>query len=140
MLKVKLDDVLEAIELAFDEFEYFYNNETGEIILYGDPMLTGVDQSEFLEDLEENFDKYIRLPTKFEINDYHIMETFIWNLPEGRIQDELEIAIRGRGAFRRFKDKISYFDIEDQWFSYRDKEYKRMAIRWCKDNNIEYVE
>ncbi|MBO0995967.1 hypothetical protein IPU53_23600 [Bacillus sp. SD088] len=63
----------------------------------------------------------------------------MWSLPEGEVQDELEDAIRGRGAFRRFKDKIYYFGIEEQWFSYRDSEYKRMAVRWCEDHNIEYI-
>ncbi|WP_242698535.1 hypothetical protein [Bacillus sp. SD088] len=73
-MKVKLEDVLEAIESASDEFEYYYNTESGEIIMYGDSMHTGIDQSDFLEDLEDDEDnKYIELPSKFEINDYHIM-------------------------------------------------------------------
>ncbi|GIN74520.1 hypothetical protein J14TS2_49950 [Bacillus sp. J14TS2] len=139
-MKIKLEDVLEAIESASDEFEYYCNTESGEIIMYGDSMLTGIDQSDFLEELEADDDnKYIELPSKFEINDYHIMETFIWSLPEGEVRDELEDAIRGRGAFRRFKDKIYYFALEEQWFSYRDSEYKRMAVRWCEDHNIEYI-
>ena len=47
-----------------------------------------------------------------ESHEYSIMERFIWSLPEGTIQDRLENAIRGRGAFRRFKDSICWLGIE----------------------------
>jgi|SRR5699024_1845809 len=135
---IKLNNVIEAIELASDEFNY-YNSETREIIMYADPMITGIDQSDFLEDLEADIDnKYIQLPTKFDVNDYDIMESFIWNIKDEKTQNELEEAIRGRGAFRRFKDKIQKFDLEEQWFSYRDNAYKRIAIEWCENHNIEY--
>lgn len=138
-MKVKLDDVIEAIELASDSFGYYYNSETGEIIMYADPILTGIDQSDFLEDLETDVDfKYIQLPTNFDINDYHIMETFIWSLKDENMQEELDDAIRGRGAFRRFKDKIQKLDLEEQWFSYRDNVYERIAISWCETHHIKY--
>jgi hypothetical protein len=35
MKKVKLEDVLEALELADDEGSYYYNKVTGEIIYIG---------------------------------------------------------------------------------------------------------
>ena len=136
---IKLNNVIEAIELASNEFDYYYNSETREIIMYADPMITGIDQSDFLEDLEADVDnKYIQLPTKFDVNDYDMMESFIWSIKDEKMQNELEEAIRGRGAFRRFKDKIQKFALEEQWFSYRDNAYKRIAIEWCENHNIEY--
>src|SRR5699024_7653161 len=120
-------------------FEYYYNSENGETIMYADPMLTGIDQSDFLEELETDVNhKYIQLPTKFDINDYHIMETFIWGLKNENMQDELEEAIQGRGAFRKFKNKIQKLKLEEQWFSYRDNAYERIAIRWCEAHHIKY--
>lgn len=38
---------------------------------------------------------YIPLPGQYEINEYRIMEEFIYDLPEGRNQDTLERAILG---------------------------------------------
>jgi hypothetical protein len=137
-MKVKLDDVLEAIELASDEYEYFYNIETGETVMYADSLITGIDNGELEADLEENYDKYIKLPTKFDINEYHIMEEFIWNLPTGKIQDKLEKAVQGRGAFRRFKEMVYDLGIEKKWFDYEAESYKKIAIEWCKYNDIEY--
>jgi hypothetical protein len=138
-MKIKLADVLEAIELASDEFEYYYHKKTGETVMYADPLITGIDNRELEADLEENFDQYIRLPTKYEINEYHIMEEFIWSLPEGKTQEKLERAIQGRGAFRRFKDLVYDLGIEEKWFAYQAAAYKNMAIAWCKDNDIDYI-
>ena len=63
----------------------------------------GEDNSELIEEIEDSFiEEYIPLPGQYEINEYRIMEEFIYDLPEGRNQDTLERAIQGRGAFRRF--------------------------------------
>lgn len=138
-MTIKLDDVIEAIELASDEFEYYYDQETGDMIMYADPIVTGIDQSDFLEDLEaDENNRYIQLPSKFDVNEYSIMESFIWHIKDQKTQNDLERAIRGRGAFRRFKENIHKFDIEKQWFAYRDEAYKRIAVAWCEDHHIDY--
>ncbi|MCD8021312.1 MAG: UPF0158 family protein [Clostridiales bacterium] len=49
-------------------------------------------------------------------------------------------AIRGRGAFRRFKDGIYYHGIEQQWYDYQADAYKQIAVRWCRDEGLEYEE
>lgn len=137
-MKIKIDDVLEAIELASNEFEYYYNTETGETVMYANSLISGIYNEEFDEQLDENYDKYIKLPNKFDINEYHIMEEFIWSLPEGKIHDRLESAIQGRGAFRRFKDMVYELGVEKTWFVYQTEAYKKIAIEWCKNNDIEY--
>ena len=47
-------------------------------------------------------------------------------------------AIRGKGAFRRFKDWVIDMGIEQLWYDYRDDAYKRKAAQWCEENRIEY--
>ena len=91
-------------------------------------------------DVVENFENYIELPTKDEINEYDIMEEFCLTISDQRKQDSLLRAIRGKGAFRRFKDRIIELDIENQWYVYRGEQLKQIAIEWCRDNHINYVE
>lgn len=56
----------------------------------------GEDNSELIEEIEDSFiEEYIPLPGQYEINEYRIMEEFIYDLPEGRNQDTLERAILG---------------------------------------------
>lgn len=131
-MKVKLEDVVDAIEMASDEYQYFYNRMTGEVLAVGDPFLTGDEQDrEMLEEIDENWDNYERLPAKYDINEYQIMESFIEDEIPAAIQDQMEEAIRGKGAFRRFKEMLRGLDMEEEWYGYRDMEYRRLAKEWC---------
>ncbi|WP_241993815.1 UPF0158 family protein [Mesobacillus foraminis] len=49
-------------------------------------------------------------------------------------------AIRGKGAFRRFNDNIINFQLEEQWYSFRERCFRQIAISWCKENQIDYME
>ena len=139
-MKIKLDIVLDAIECADDAFTYYYDTETKDSVFLQDPLYTG-ESNEELEDLiDNNPDRFYRLPTKYDIHEYSIMEDFVNDLPSGRAKDELASAIHGKGAFRRFKNGIEYHGIEQLWYDYRDNAYKQIAIRWCKDNGFEYEE
>ena len=60
-----------------------------------------------------------------------------------RISDEkagqrLERAIRGRGAFRRFKDELheEYPDLVPVWYAFRDTRAQRRAVQWLTDSSL----
>lgn len=91
-------------------------------------------------DVIENFNNYEELPTQFEINEYEMMEDFCFTLTD-KHQNILLNGIRGRGAFRRFKDTVHDLGIAEEWYRYRDECYKRIAIKWCEHNrDIEHTE
>ena len=140
MMTIRLEQVLDAIETADDAFTYFYDTQTGETVFLADPVITG-EANEELEDLIESFgDRFLRFPTKYDIHEYSIMASFVDALPPGSTREELIHAIRGRGAFRRFKNGIYYHRIEQQWYNYREQTYREIAIRWCRDKDIEFTE
>lgn len=140
-MKIKLDQVIEAIETADDAFTYFYDTQTGETVYLQDEIITG-ERNEELEELIENAPRgrFLRFPTKYDIHEYSIMENFVYSLPVGAARQELANAIRGRGAFRRFKNGIYYHGLEQQWYDYRDQTYREIAIRWCEDEGLEYTD
>ena len=134
-MKVKLDDIIDALEFVncgMDTSAYL-NPETYEIVYIDDYS----DTSE--EEREKIYDEYIALPTKYYIDEYSMMEEFIETIEDVRLYNQLYIAISGKGAFRRFKDTCINFDVIDDWYKFRDKKYRELAIEWCKDNNIEYI-
>ncbi|MCC6568509.1 MAG: hypothetical protein IT315_04670, partial [Anaerolineales bacterium] len=47
--------------------------------------------------------------------------------------------IRGSGAFRRFKDTIYRYRIEEDWFRFRDEAYKEIAVSWLKSHGFAYT-
>lgn len=85
-------------------------------------------------------DKYIPLPTKFDIHEYGIMERLCLSIRDTKISDILYNSIKGSGAFRRFKQNIYRYNIQDDWYNYRDAALREIAIEWCEDNNIEFTE
>lgn len=140
-MKVKLEDVLEALDFANDETQYYYDVKNEKVLMVFDGMVDGEDNPELVEEIEDGFiEDYIPLPGQFDIHEYRIMEKFIYDLPEGKSQDILTRAILGRGAFRRFKDKLYDLNLEQKWYDYRDHVYERIAREWCKKYKIDVVE
>ncbi len=89
-------------------------------------------------DVIENWDGYIELPDKWDINEYNIMEEFCLSIKNEKLSDKLYYVIKGRGAFRRFKGEIIQYGIEEDWYNFRDEALKGIAIRWCNANEIVY--
>ena len=66
------------------------------------------------------------------------MEGFCYSQENEKLKNELCYAIEGRGAFRRFRDLIARYDMEDEWNAYRYKALCEIACEWCEFNGIEY--
>ena len=136
-MKVKLSDIIDAIEITDQYSEYFLDKETGKVEWVSDMAMTQEEQDEVYDRLDEH--GFYRLPTSFDIRDYDIMEDFIDTL-SGSNHDRLASAIQGKGAFRRFKDAVIRMGIDKQWYDFQADAYKRKAARLCEDNDIEYEE
>ena len=139
---VKLSLVIEAIEMADDNSTAYYDLEKQELIWYMEEF--GYQQEEEDEVIEEMIEegwrtRFFKLPDKFDINEYHFMEDFIYDeLPAGGVRDQFEDAIRGRGAFRRFRSLAERLGIIDEWYEYKEKAQKELAIEWCEENGFNY--
>ena len=140
-MKVKLEDIIEAMEFAGMEPEYYYDTQNDKDVILIEGMVDGEDNPELFEDIKEGFvEDYIPLPGQYDINEYRIMEEFIYELPAGKNQDALSGAIQGRGAFRRFKDKLYDLNLEKQWYQYRDEAYEKIARQWSERHKIDLAE
>lgn len=156
MKPVKLKDIVDEMEMQMDEYKKYLNKETGGIVTVSTEELSIAEESEEEDDFSEypdwqrdsimdaldvieNWDNYIELPDKWEINEYDIMEAFCGSIKNDRVSNALYSAIRGSGAFRRFKDAIRRYGVEDDWYKFRDEALKGIAIRWCEENEIVYV-
>ena len=150
---VKLEEIINGLEIQNDNSMAFLNKITGEVIVIDEEEFRAAEEDEDLmnyklwqrdliktaKDLLEDEDKYIHLPSKFDINEYEIMQNFCLSITDQRISDELHYSIKGRGAFRIFRDMIKRFGIEGDWYQYRDEAIKQIAIDWCNEKGIVYV-
>ncbi|MCQ1528301.1 UPF0158 family protein [Lutispora saccharofermentans] len=155
-MPIKIKDLVDEMQMQFDEYKMYLNKETCEIVTASTENLSIAEESEEADDFLQypdwqreairdaldiilNWNKYVELPDKWEINEYSIMERFCSSIENDRISDALFTAIRGRGAFRRFKDTLYRYGIEQDWYSFYEKALKEIAIDWCQHNNIDYI-
>ena len=136
-MKVKLADVSNALERTDDFSEFSLDMQTGEIVWTNEMAMDREEMAEICDKLEEH--GFRRLPSQYDINRYEIMDDFIQTL-SGTAYSKLDHAIRGRGAFRRFKGGIRELGLEQNWYAYLAEAYRRIAIEWCEDNDIEFEE
>jgi hypothetical protein len=151
-IKVNIDDVIEGMEMQFDDSSHLLNIKTGEVIFIQDEFLRDAEDEEpfdhlpdwqqeqmiLANDILDHDENYVDLPSKFDIHEYNMMEEFCISVKDPKSRDILLRAIRGKGAFRRFKDKIPDVGLQQDWYDYRDKCYRQIAIDFCEENNLEY--
>ncbi|MDP2935487.1 MAG: UPF0158 family protein, partial [Dehalococcoidia bacterium] len=85
--------------------------------------------------------RFITVPKTESHEAYGDMEEFIVTVKDRILQGLLEVAIDGRGAFRRFKDVLARYPNEEQrWFRFRDERGRQRILEWLEEEGIEAVE
>lgn len=150
---VILEELVEALDTQSEECAPFLNRATGRTVFviqeYADLATEDSESDERPAWMKECVDeareilssvggKYLPLPTTHDVNEYAIMERFIATLTDPRVAEDLAGAIRGKGAFRRFKDCAARRNVQDRWYDFRDKALTEVAVRWCEENGIAY--
>ena len=149
---VKLKDIIEGLEFLTEEGSSYLNTTTGEVVYVTTEELRAAEEDAPLEDFPAwqhdairiageilATDHYLPLPDRFEINEYRMMERFCLSVDDDDLRDDLCDAIRGRGAFRRFKDRMQAYGIAEAWCRYRDEALREIAIAWCEAHDILYT-
>ena len=131
---VSLEKIIEGLEMVDNIVDCYYDPEKDEI------FLSNIGEYEELteDEIDELFEKSIILPTQHEINEYQIIVDFIETIDNLEIKSNLQRLIQGKGAFRRFKDYCFESNIIQDWYKYKEQKYKEIAIKWCKQNELEY--
>jgi hypothetical protein len=154
-MKVKLSELEMAVESDMDETHQFVNMATGEVVFFTDEELNAVEEDASLDDypewqhevieearkvIEAEVGEFVHAPSQYDFHEYAVMEDFCYSLEDEAASNQLLDLIRGRGAFRRFKDGVYTLGIEDEWHSFRDDALKKYLVDWCEEQGIEYVD
>ncbi|MBR2745133.1 MAG: hypothetical protein IKD99_00230 [Erysipelotrichaceae bacterium] len=137
---VPLKLIVQGLEASSEPFRQYLDIEEMKIVSL--PQNHPQDDSspeelEMSEQIKQLYKKrYFPLPDPSEIDDYRIMRNFVYSLNEGDVKDELESALHGKGAFRRFKSAVHYTGMNNTWYSFRDTVYREIAVKWCQQNNL----
>ena len=131
---VTLSKIIDGLEMVDNTIDCYYNPEKDEIFLSNIGEYGNLSEDQ----IDKLFEKSIILPTQYEIHEYQIMVDFIDTIEDLEINNNLQRLIQGRGVFRRFKDYCAEMNIIKNWYDFRNKKYKQIAIEWCEQNKLEY--
>jgi hypothetical protein len=151
---VRLNDIVDALDMQFDESSSFLDLDSGHVETISHDLLreaeeSGDDEEPDLPALQKqeweiarrivSSGRFKELPTKFEVHEWEIMQDFSHSVEPDRIREDLLHAIHGAGAFWNFKDTLRRHGIESAWFAFRAEALKQIAVNWCEANHIVWV-
>ena len=155
MKSMKLSELIEALEFDFEEIRAFVDLENGCVVMVQRSVLSDVEEGdeEALSDVPDwqkdeveiaraivadAGKRFVTPPDKYEFHEYRQMERFIGTVRNAGAADQLSQAIRGKGAFRYFKDTADRLGLLNRWFQYRHDAMKEFVVDWAADNNVPY--
>ena len=150
---IQLKDFVSEMDTLSDEYSVYLNIRTGEFVGLSSEDLGLAEDAEPLDDYPDwqkevikevekvlSSSDYKELPSKFEIHKYAIMKRFCYSVEDEDLSFRLLNSIRGRGAFRRFKAEIHTYGIADDWYAYRKRAFKEIAVDWLESYDIPYID
>jgi soluble cytochrome b562 len=153
--KAKLSDLIEPLEFELEDYVTRFDRRTGRIVSVERHIVSAFEegQEEELGDIpdwqkeqldiarsmaEDDGQRFIAAPDKFEFHEYRHMERFIGTVDDADHAEQLSRAIQGKGAFGYFKDTAHRLDLIEQWYRYRDNAMREFVIEWAKANDVPY--
>jgi hypothetical protein len=152
-LPVSLRQVVDELAVLDHEHHAFIDKRSGELITVSDDEIRLVEegfgpeevpawQREMLPKVQEVLESegYLALPSAWDIDEYRIIARFCHAVADEDHREELLRAIRGRGAFRCFKDTLARLGLREQCDRYRDEALAEIAVDWLEEHGIPYLE
>jgi Uncharacterised protein family (UPF0158) len=145
-----LDDLIDALEMQSDSIYAYLDRETGEVFLVSEESLSlskaEPERIAMLPDWQkeeaelairiQTTDRYLDLPSQFDVNEWNIMNEFSQQVKRDSIRNNLLHAIHGNHAFRRFKDEIANHDLWEEWNRFRRRAFVEILRDWSEENSV----
>lgn len=166
-LKVNLEELKLAFDSGFAETWYYLDLATGEVIAVTAETrqqleaLLETAETETIEAIGEAIQtqdvpdwqkevlhsaalvefgynsRFIEIPQADSREGYEDMEAFIETVADQDLQELLQVAIRGKGAFHRFKNVLATYPQErERWFQFDDERLHRRVLDWLEAEGI----
>jgi len=137
---VNWDDLEMALTSNPAEWSFYLDVRTGEVQMVPIDRLGEDDDWPSEEDLDDALAAGHLIPVEplGSRIEYGWMAEFAETVGDARLRDRLEVALDGRGAFRRFKNVLLDFPAErERWFAFRDERLHAAAREWLAEQGIE---
>jgi hypothetical protein len=140
-LRVAMDDLLDAMTFSEDDpMSFFLDLETGKVESRFSPEVYGApaeDEDDFDQRFADDPQRYKEIPKYAGHDEYNLMCRFADAVDEEDIRERLDIALQGKGTFRRFRDVVfRYPDLKAKWFATRQDALLKEALDWLESLDI----
>jgi hypothetical protein len=155
-IKLKLSAIIEAMECETDELPAYFNRKTGTIEIAHTEVLSAIDDGDDPQDVIEMHgvsendielgkqiiagSPWLPLPSKFDIHDYKIMQDFAYSRDNPDLNRTLTNAVRGNGAFSRFRSAVQQAGVLDDWYAFKKSSYRDHAQDRCEVEGLEFID
>lgn len=137
---VNWDDLEMALTSNADEWACYLDVRNGEVQMIPIDRYSASDDWPSEEDIEAGLaaGHLIPIAPLDSSIEYGWMTEFAESVVDARLRTRLEIALDGRGAFRRFKNVLAGHPAErERWFAFRDALVRAAAREWLVEQGIE---
>jgi aminoglycoside 6'-N-acetyltransferase I len=148
---VSLNDVVEAIESTNDMVSAYIHRKTGKIVGVMRDLLDVEEEEESAEGAggwqakaraeareARSSPDFLQLPDAFELRVGDVMRRFCDEVRDTEFGDSLRNAVRGSGAFRRFKAALHRAGQFDRWERYRIEAVEDKVAEWLSAHGIPF--
>lgn len=92
-----------------------------------------------IDEIENNLGtRYLEIPSIEHFIPYNFRVSFIETIDDVALQNSLFKAIKGRGAFRRFKDiLLDHPSLQERWRDYEAKKQEEVINDWLEKKGFE---
>ena len=81
--------------------------------------------------------RFLLIPTTPSYKGYQDMVDFVDTVPHAHLRDQLDVALDGKGAFRRFKNVLLRYPHErERWFAFSDQRQRERADAWLREQGV----
>ena len=114
-------------------FDCYYNSKTNEIVTI--PNYSHIaDEDDFKEAFRADLEKvkkhqadFMKIEVLQSFENFKIMELFVEQLPDKKLQSELENVLANKKPFQNFKHKIDLSDFRQNWFDFKQSELEKIV-------------
>jgi len=155
MKPIKLSELIEVLEFDSAEYTNRVDLQDGCVVRLPNSLLSAAEEGdeEVLDSLADwekeeveiakaivadSGERFVEAPSKFDFHEYRQMERFIGMVEDAIAAEQLWRAIKGKGAFRYFKDTASRLGLLEQWYRYRDEAMKEYVVGWAEAREVPF--
>jgi Uncharacterised protein family (UPF0158) len=164
--KASFSDLEDAFIDSSYQHHYWLDKRTGEVLFVDEEIARSLErgedlsnapkwQREFIEqarrvmrafgelpgqedDGEINLERFVEIPKRESRDGYEDMVDFAETVTNPHLRDLLAVALRGKGAFRRFKDVLLGYPAErERWFELESRRERERIEAWAREQDVE---